>query len=182
MLHLDRIKEDCRQTVSSNTSLWARDGVEQFPQPPQDIVDFLCLNDCSGHGHCSAGETPRLPGPHWSSDWPRTVQVSVSVPRAGEEPTAVLTSVRGPGLPTSATTASATSGANRARVSSCRATTLLTITDWCATSKCLRWDNAVQNGLVCKTISKSMKEDQLETNGYRIVVSVLIYNDCVSPA
>ena len=62
MLHLDRIKEDCRQTVTSNTSLWARDALHKFPLPPQDIVDFLCLNDCSGHGHCSAGETSVFPG------------------------------------------------------------------------------------------------------------------------
>ena len=110
MLHLDRIKEDCRQTVSSNTSLWARDGVEQFPQPPQDIVDFLCLNDCSGHGHCSAGETPVFPGGQTgaSSDPPRVLQVSVSVLRAGRELTAVLTSLPAPGWQTSATTASAT--------------------------------------------------------------------------
>ena len=67
MLHLDRIKEDCRQTVSSNTSLWARDARHQFPLPPQDIVDFLCLNDCSGHGQCSAGETWGLSGPDWSN-------------------------------------------------------------------------------------------------------------------
>jgi len=55
MLHLDQIKEDCRHTVTRNTSLWARDPVHSFPLPPQDIVDFLCLNDCSGHGQCSKG-------------------------------------------------------------------------------------------------------------------------------
>ena len=56
MLHLDRIKEDCRDSVTRNTSLWARDNIHSFPLPPQDIVDFLCLNDCSGHGQCSKGE------------------------------------------------------------------------------------------------------------------------------
>jgi len=55
MLHLDRIKEDCRDSVTRNTSLWARDNIHSFPLPPQDIVDFLCLNDCSGHGQCSKG-------------------------------------------------------------------------------------------------------------------------------
>jgi len=55
MLHLDQIKEDCRNMVTRNTSLWARDPLHSFPLPPQDIVDFLCLNDCSGHGQCSKG-------------------------------------------------------------------------------------------------------------------------------
>lgn len=55
MLHLDRIKEDCRNMVTRNTTLWARDPLHAFPLPPQEIVDFLCLNDCSGHGQCSKG-------------------------------------------------------------------------------------------------------------------------------
>ena len=57
MLHLDRIKEDCREALTTNTSLWARDALHNFPVPPQDVVDFLCLNDCSGHGQCSSGES-----------------------------------------------------------------------------------------------------------------------------
>ena len=76
----------------------------------------------------------------WSHQWPpRVVQVSVSVLMAGRELTAVLTSLQAPGWQTSATTASATWGANLARVSSCPATTLPTMPAWCATLKCLRW-------------------------------------------
>lgn len=60
-LHLDRLKEDCRAAVTTNTSLWSVDATTSYPLPPQDIVDFLCLNDCSGHGQCSKGEWSTAP-------------------------------------------------------------------------------------------------------------------------
>ncbi len=53
MLHLDRVKEECWDSVSLNTSLWT--GEFAVPAPPIHIVDTLCSNDCSGHGHCSKG-------------------------------------------------------------------------------------------------------------------------------
>ena len=53
MLHLDRVKEECWDSVSLNTSLWTREFA--VPAPPIHIVDTLCSNDCSGHGHCSKG-------------------------------------------------------------------------------------------------------------------------------
>ena len=70
-MHLDRIKEDCRLAINTNTSLWARDSASGASLlPPRSIVDFLCVNDCSGHGQCSKGEnTPRPcvfpPNPIW---------------------------------------------------------------------------------------------------------------------
>jgi hypothetical protein len=39
--------------VTRNTSLWSREF--SSPSPPIHIVDTLCSNDCSGHGHCSKG-------------------------------------------------------------------------------------------------------------------------------
>ena len=55
MLHLDRIKEDCRESVTRNVSLWVAPSTNGIPGPPAQIVDALCINDCSAHGHCSAG-------------------------------------------------------------------------------------------------------------------------------
>ena len=109
MLHLDRIKEDCRNMVTRNTTLWARDPLHSFPLPPQDIVDFLCLNDCSGHGQCSKGDFP-LVAVHLTTSRMmmvanETVQVSVFARMAGLDPTALLTSWQGPGWPTSGTMA-----------------------------------------------------------------------------
>ena len=30
--------------------------LQDYPLPPSQLVDFLCLNDCSGHGQCSKGD------------------------------------------------------------------------------------------------------------------------------
>ena len=43
MLHLDRVKEECWDSVSLNTSLWTREFA--VPAPPIHIVDTLCSND-----------------------------------------------------------------------------------------------------------------------------------------
>jgi hypothetical protein len=58
MLHLDRVKEECWDSVSLNTSLWTREFA--VPAPPIHIVDTLCSNDCSGHGHCSKGKDHKI--------------------------------------------------------------------------------------------------------------------------
>ena len=57
-LHLDRIKADCLASVTRNTSLWVPAATEHAAPrlPPPDLVDFLCVNDCGGHGQCSRGE------------------------------------------------------------------------------------------------------------------------------
>ena len=42
--------------VSRNTSLWVMSPLHPDPLvllPPQEILDTLCLNDCSGSGQCS---------------------------------------------------------------------------------------------------------------------------------
>jgi len=57
-LHLDLHQETCRQRVSRNTSLWVMSPLHPDPLvllPPQEILDTLCLNDCSGNGQCSKG-------------------------------------------------------------------------------------------------------------------------------
>ena len=44
--------------VSRNTSLWVMSPLHPDPLvllPPQEILDTLCLNDCSGSGQCSKG-------------------------------------------------------------------------------------------------------------------------------
>ena len=55
MLQLDRVKEDCRDAVTRNTSLWVKESSDGQPLPPRQIVDTLCLNDCNSHGQCSSG-------------------------------------------------------------------------------------------------------------------------------
>ena len=46
------------EQVSRNTSLWVMSPLHPDPLvllPPQEILDTLCLNDCSGSGQCSKG-------------------------------------------------------------------------------------------------------------------------------
>ena len=55
LLQLDRMKEDCRDSVTRNTSLWVKESTSGRAMPPSSVVDTLCLNDCNNHGHCAAG-------------------------------------------------------------------------------------------------------------------------------
>lgn len=55
LLHLTKIKADCRHSLMHNTSLWIMDDVKNKVLPPSRIMDLLCLNECSGHGQCSRG-------------------------------------------------------------------------------------------------------------------------------
>jgi len=55
LLHLTKIKEDCRHSLMHNTSLWIMDDVKKKVLPPSTVMDLLCLNECSGHGQCSRG-------------------------------------------------------------------------------------------------------------------------------
>ena len=49
-LHLERLIQDCRDSVFRNASMWARDEVGQlFDMPRKRIADHLCLNGCSGN-------------------------------------------------------------------------------------------------------------------------------------
>ena len=48
-LHLERLVQDCRDSVFRNASMWARDEVGQlFDMPRKRLADHLCLNGCSG--------------------------------------------------------------------------------------------------------------------------------------
>ena len=52
-LHLERLIQDCRDSVFRNASMWARDEVGQlFDMPRKRIADHLCLNGCSGNDDC----------------------------------------------------------------------------------------------------------------------------------
>ena len=53
---LDSFKEDCRTQLYRNTSLWVLQGAARHPSPPSVIASLLCLNDCSGRGHCDNGK------------------------------------------------------------------------------------------------------------------------------
>ena len=55
-LHLERLIQDCRDSVFRNASMWARDEVGQlFDLPRKGLADNLCLNGCSGNGACDRG-------------------------------------------------------------------------------------------------------------------------------
>lgn len=54
-LHLERLKEECRESLFRNTSLWTLESGSSFLTPPRRIADALCLNDCSGNGICDRG-------------------------------------------------------------------------------------------------------------------------------
>ena len=48
-LHLKNLKEDCRQVIQTDKSLFLK------PDDKEDIFDSLCLSSCSGHGACHGG-------------------------------------------------------------------------------------------------------------------------------
>ena len=55
-LHLERLIQDCRDSVFRNASMWARDEAGQlFDMPRRKLADNLCLNGCSGNGACDRG-------------------------------------------------------------------------------------------------------------------------------
>ena len=55
-LHLDRLIQDCRDSVFRNASMWARDEAGQlFDMPHKKLADNLCLNGCSDNGACDRG-------------------------------------------------------------------------------------------------------------------------------
>jgi hypothetical protein len=55
-LHLERMAQECRDTIFRNASMWTRDEMGQaFDRPKKSLTDNLCLNGCSESGECERG-------------------------------------------------------------------------------------------------------------------------------